>query len=76
MQTQPAVISGVGAWVPPHVVTNEELVDSYNRFAERYNQANKQAIAGGDLPEKPLSSAEFIEKASGCLLYTSDAADE
>ena len=65
MQTQPAVISGVGAWVPPHVVTNEELVDSYNRFAERYNQANKQAIAGGDLPEKPLSSAEFIEKASG-----------
>ena len=65
MPSNHAVISGVGAWVPPHVVTNEELVDSYNRFAQRYNSQNETAIAAGELAEKPLSSAEFIEKASG-----------
>ena len=60
-----AVISGAGVWLPPHVVTNEELVASYNEFAQRYNAQHQAAIASGELTEKPLSSAEFIEKASG-----------
>lgn len=60
-----AVITGVGAWTPDHVVTNEELVESYNAWATRYNADNEKAIAAGELEEKPLSSAEFIEKASG-----------
>ncbi|MEM7218705.1 MAG: beta-ketoacyl-ACP synthase III [Pseudomonadota bacterium] len=60
-----AVISGVGAWTPDHVVTNEELVDSYNAWATRYNADNASAIASGELAEKPLSSADFVEKASG-----------
>ena len=60
-----AVITGVGAWTPDHVVTNEELVDSYNAWATRFNTDNASAIASGELEEKPLSSAEFIEKASG-----------
>lgn len=60
-----AVITGVGAWTPEHVVTNEELVDSYNAYASRYNDDNAVAIAAGEVAEKPLSSAEFIEKASG-----------
>ena len=59
------VISGTGLWTPDHVVTNEELVDSYNAWAERYNRENAAAIASGDLAEKLMSSAEFIEKASG-----------
>jgi len=59
------VISGAGLWKPEHVVTNEELVESYNAFATRYNEQNSEIIAAGDLAEKPLSSAEFIEKASG-----------
>ena len=60
-----AVISGTGLWTPDHVVTNEELVAAYNNWAERYNQENAAAIAAGDMAEKPLSSAAFIEKASG-----------
>lgn len=60
-----AVISGVGAWTPEHVVTNEELVESYNAWATRYNTDNAVAIAAGELAEKSLSSAQFIEKASG-----------
>ena len=60
-----AVITGVGAWTPDHVVTNEELVDSYNAWATRHNERHAAAISAGDIEEKPLSSAEFIEKASG-----------
>lgn len=60
-----AVISGVGLWTPKDKVSNEELVASYNAWASRYNEDNAKAIASGELAEKPLSSAEFIEKASG-----------
>lgn len=59
------VISGAGLWRPDHVVTNEELVDSYNAWASRFNEENAEPIAAGEMEEKPLSSAEFIEKASG-----------
>jgi beta-ketodecanoyl-[acyl-carrier-protein] synthase len=59
------VISGVGLWTPPYQVTNEELVESYNAFADLYNEANQAAIEAGELAAKPHSSAEFIEKASG-----------
>ena len=59
------VVSGAGLWKPDEYVTNEELVESYNAFATRFNAENADAIAAGDMPEKPLSSAEFIEKASG-----------
>ena len=65
-QNLPAVvISGTGLWTPDYVITNEELVFAYNAWAERYNRENAPAIQAGQLKEKPLSSAEFIEKASG-----------
>jgi len=60
-----AVISGSGLWHPANIITNSELVDSYNRYAERFNTDNAAAIAAGEMAEKPLSNAEFIEKASG-----------
>ncbi len=59
------VISGMGLWKPRHVVTNQELVESYNAWASRYNDEHAKEIAAGELTEKPLSSSEFIEKASG-----------
>jgi beta-ketodecanoyl-[acyl-carrier-protein] synthase len=59
------VISGAGLWKPPHTISNEELVASYNAWAERYNEEHQARIAQGELEPKPLSSAEFIEKASG-----------
>lgn len=65
MTNAEVVISGVGLWTPDHTVTNEELVDSYNQYAEKFNAENAEAIAAGDISEKPLSSPEFIEKASG-----------
>ncbi|MEX1669158.1 beta-ketoacyl-ACP synthase III [Zhongshania guokunii] len=59
------VISGVGLWTPTHSISNEELVSSYNAWAEHFNLENQNAIAAGELEEKPLSSADFIEKVSG-----------
>jgi len=59
------VISGAGLWKPEHVVTNDELVSAYNAYANRENESNAGAIAAGEQAEIPLSSAEFIEKASG-----------
>ena len=59
------VISGTGLWKPDHVITNDELVEAYNGWAERYNATHELEIQAGELTEKPLSSSEFIEKASG-----------
>ena len=65
--TQPnsAVISGTGLFTPENVITNEELVASYNAWANRYNDVHADKINQGELAAKPLSSAEFIVKASG-----------
>ncbi len=60
-----AVISGSGLWHPEEFITNEELVASYNAYAERFNRENAEAIAAGTVKECLLSSPEFIVKASG-----------
>ncbi len=65
MKNKSVVISGGGLWTPEHSISNEELVDAYNRYAEKYNYENAVSISKGELAEKPLSSAEFIAKASG-----------
>ncbi|NVK75792.1 MAG: beta-ketoacyl-ACP synthase III [Oceanospirillaceae bacterium] len=59
------VISGVGLWTPENKISNEELVDSYNAWAEQFNIKNADAIEKGELEAKPFSSSAFIEKASG-----------
>ncbi|WP_111637040.1 beta-ketoacyl-ACP synthase III [Marinomonas shanghaiensis] len=60
-----AVISGVGLWTPLHSISNEELVASYNAWAEQFNSDHAQQIENAEIEAKPLSSAAFIEKASG-----------
>lgn len=59
------VISGTGLWKPQDTITNQELVASYNAYANKYNETHVTDIASGTMTAKPLSSAEFIEKASG-----------
>ncbi|WP_415883781.1 beta-ketoacyl-ACP synthase III [Neptuniibacter sp. QD72_48] len=61
----PVVISGFGLWTPNYSISNEELVEAYNQYAENYNQQNADEIVAGKCEAKPLSNAEFIEKASG-----------
>lgn len=59
------VISGSGLFTPPHTVSNEELVSSYNQYVDNYNQAHKGAIEAGEMAPLAHSSCAFIEKASG-----------
>lgn len=62
---QQVVISGTGLYTPPHRISNDELVTAFNTWAQQYNDEHADAIARGELAEQPLSSAEFILKASG-----------
>ena len=59
------VISGSGLFIPPYTVTNDELVDAYNAYVNRFNAEHAAAIDAGEAEALPLSSSEFIEKASG-----------
>ena len=62
---QKVVISGTGLYTPPNSISNDELVASFNAWAERFNADNAAAIAAEEIAPAPLSSSEFIEKASG-----------
>ena len=58
-------ISSTGIYIPPEVISNEELVAAFNRFAEHENAAHAAEIGAGARQPIPPSSIEFIEKASG-----------
>ncbi len=62
---KPVVISGTGLYTPPHSISNEELVTSFNAWVERFNRDHAQAIAAGTEKLRQGSSVEFIVKASG-----------
>ncbi len=53
------VISATGLFTPSDTISNEELVASFNAYADRFNAAHPHS--------EPLthSSVEFVEKASG-----------
>ncbi len=60
-----AVLSATGLWTPSQSISNDELVTSYNTWAEAWNKEHAGEIEKGEVEPKPLSSAPFIEKASG-----------
>lgn len=59
------VISGTGLYRPPNVITNAELVASFNAYVAKYNAEHAAEIEAGTLAALSPSSVEFIEKASG-----------
>ena len=58
-------ISSTGLYVPPHTISNAELVKAFNLFSDLENEKHADAIAAGLRAAVPHSSVEFIEKASG-----------
>ena len=58
-------ISGTGLFTPKEILTNDELVHSYNKFVDEFNIENEDKIKTGEIEELQKSSSEFIEKASG-----------
>lgn len=59
------VISGTGLYQPPYTITNAELVEAFNQYADLQNQRYAADIEAGIRPAMQHSSVEFIEKASG-----------
>ncbi|HET6972331.1 MAG TPA: beta-ketoacyl-ACP synthase III, partial [Phenylobacterium sp.] len=60
-----AVIAATGLYTPPNSLSNAELVETFNTYVERFNTANAEAIAAGEVQALAPSSVEFVEKASG-----------
>ncbi|ROT98432.1 beta-ketoacyl-ACP synthase III [Marinobacter sp. R17] len=60
-----AVISGTGLYTPPAYIDNEELVDAFNAYVERFNRDHAEEIERGECEALLPSAPEFIEKASG-----------
>jgi beta-ketodecanoyl-[acyl-carrier-protein] synthase len=60
-----AVIAATGLFTPEQSISNAELVEAYNAWAELENARNAEEIAAGTREALTPSSVEFIEKASG-----------
>jgi beta-ketodecanoyl-[acyl-carrier-protein] synthase len=60
-----AVIAATGLFTPEQSISNAELVEAYNAWAELENARNADEIAAGTREPLTPSSVEFIEKASG-----------
>ncbi len=58
-------ITGTGVFTPSQIITNAELVQAFNAYADLTNAKNAEAIAAGDIEPMAHSSVEFILKASG-----------
>jgi len=60
-------ITGTGVFTPSNVITNAELVASFNAYVDLFNAENAEAIASGTIEAKAYSSEDFIFNASGIL---------
>ena len=58
-------IAGTGIWYPEDVITNDEIVASFNSFVDNHNESLKEGNNGGEIQPLEHSSSAFIEKASG-----------
>ncbi|MCL6414633.1 beta-ketoacyl-ACP synthase III [Aestuariirhabdus sp. Z084] len=59
------VISGTGLYTPSESISNEELVEAFNAYVNRFNETHQAEIEAGEVEPMAESSAPFIEKASG-----------
>ena len=59
------VISGTGLHTPKESISNDELVEAFNAYVEKYNATHAEDIAADRLEALEPSSSSFIHKASG-----------
>ncbi len=59
------VLTATGVFTPEHSISNDELVEAFNAYADLQNAEHADAIAAGDKEPVPHSSADFIVAASG-----------
>ena len=58
-------ITGTGVFTPDQTISNDELVDAFNAYADRFNAEHAAKIEAGEVVAKTHSSSEFIFNASG-----------
>ena len=58
-------LSGTGLFTPSASISNDELVQAFNEYVRRHNEAHAEAIKAGAMEALAPSSTEFIVKASG-----------
>ncbi len=58
-------ITGTGVFTPSQVISNQELVVAFNKYADLWNAENAAAIEAGMVEAKTHSSSDFIVAASG-----------
>lgn len=58
-------LTATGVQKPADTISNEELVVTFNRYVDNYNERHKADIAAGKIDALQHSTAAFIEKASG-----------
>ena len=44
-------IAGTGLWYPNEVITNDEIVSSFNSYVDIFNADNKEQIESGEIKE-------------------------
>ena len=49
-------IAGTGVWYPEDVITNDEIVASFNSYVDNFNSLNKESIASGAVNALDYSS--------------------
>ncbi len=59
------IISGTGIYVPQDIISNDELVHSFNKYVENFNQKHIKAIANNSIAPLKGSNADFIYNVSG-----------
>ena len=58
-------ITGSGVFTPEQSISNAELVEAFNAYATKQNELHADEIEAGTREAIPMSSEEFIVKASG-----------
>jgi beta-ketodecanoyl-[acyl-carrier-protein] synthase len=59
------VITGTGLFTPPYSISNAELAASLSIAVNAWNEEHAPEIERGELADRTLPDAEFIERASG-----------
>ncbi|MDG2060198.1 MAG: beta-ketoacyl-ACP synthase III [SAR86 cluster bacterium] len=59
------VVSGTGLYTPPEVISNKELVQSFNKYVDKYNLENHELIEKETIKALTYSDEAFIKKVSG-----------
>ena len=59
------LVTGTGFYVPPEIISNAEIVESFNAYVAKFNAEHAIAISNETMEPLRESSEAFIVKASG-----------